>query len=227
MRSAMSTTTTTSEIAHPTRFSPAVLAVVRELIPDRGQRMLDPFAGTGRALDLYRRSIGVEIEHEWAAMHEHCIVGDATALPFADGVFDLVVTSPCYGNRFADHHNAKDGSIRHSYRHDLGRPLHSNNAGRMQWGDEYRWTHVEAWLEVRRVLDRFGWFVLNVSDHVRRKERVRVSAWHVETIRSLGFVLADVRQVQTKRLRYGDNRDRADCEFVFVFEHGASGATIT
>ena len=50
------------------------------------------------------------------------MIGDATALPFADWTFDAVITSPTYGNRMADHHNAQDGSRRVSYRHSGKHP---------------------------------------------------------------------------------------------------------
>ena len=77
------------------------------------------------------------------------------------------MTSPTYGDRLADHHDARDGSVRHSYKHDLGRDLHPDNSGAMQWGPAYRDFHTAAWVEVRRVLRPGGRFVLNVKDHVR------------------------------------------------------------
>lgn len=78
----------------------------------RKVRVLDPFAGIGRIHDLPRRTcdtVGVELEPEWASARKATIVGDATALP-ADWSrsFDAVVTSPCYANRLADSHEAKD-----------------------------------------------------------------------------------------------------------------------
>ena len=114
------------------------------------------------------RSVGVELEPEWVAMHSRTIVGDALDLPFHDDTFDVVATSPCYGNRLADHHNAQDGGRRHSYTHDLGRILHSHNAGTLHWGDAYRIFHVAAWAEAVRVLVPSGLFVLNISDHLRK-----------------------------------------------------------
>lgn len=77
----------------------------------RPVRVLDPFAGIGRIHDLPARmadTIGVELEPEWAACRSRTIVGDATALPFGDASFDAVITSPCYGNRVSDHHEARD-----------------------------------------------------------------------------------------------------------------------
>jgi tRNA G10 N-methylase Trm11 len=92
------------------------------------ERVLDPFAGTGRIHELENWTVGVEIEPEWATMRDGTIVANALNLPFRDASFDAVVTSPTYGNRLADHHDARDSSRRHSYKHDLGRDLHSENS---------------------------------------------------------------------------------------------------
>lgn len=109
---------------HPARFNPNVLRAAVEVLraerdrhSGRRLRVLDPFAGTGRVHwlgdvlcpDAVAETVGVEIEPEGHNMDARTIVGDATALPdtWAE-TFDAVVTSPCYGNRMADKHNAKD-----------------------------------------------------------------------------------------------------------------------
>lgn len=104
--------------SHPAKFPRYVLARLELYIRAearalrRPARVLDPFAGVGRIHDLPRRiaeTTGVEIEPEWAACRARTVEGDATALP-ADWTasFDVVATSPCYGNRIADHHEARD-----------------------------------------------------------------------------------------------------------------------
>jgi tRNA G10 N-methylase Trm11 len=102
---------------HPAVFPDGVIELAREAvdIPDRGYPIcvLDPFAGVGGVHALARppwvQTRGVELMPRWAAAHLDTLVGDATHLPEAwTGVFDAVVTSPCYGNRMADHHNATD-----------------------------------------------------------------------------------------------------------------------
>lgn len=189
------------------------------------KRVLDPFAGVGRIhelpglVDWEMETVGVEIEPEWANLHERTLVGNALALVFDDAAFDAVVTSPTYGNRLADSHNARDGSIRRSYTHDLGRELSDDNSGSMQWGDEYREFHRKAWTEASRVLRPGGRLVLNISDHIRRGKRQHVSSWHAETIIVLGFALVDATRVETPRLREGANADlRVPAELVFAFD---------
>src|SRR5437868_9381022 len=108
---------------------------------DTAPLVLDPFAGVGGIHTLaalgIAHTVGVELEPECALQHPRNIVGSALALPFPDDTFDAIVTSPCYGNRMADHHDAKDASRRNTYTHALGRPLAFANAGSLQWGDSY------------------------------------------------------------------------------------------
>jgi DNA modification methylase len=98
-------------IGHPATYTKSVLDCFRAHVP-LGSYVLDPFAGTGKIHRLREFTdiitIGVELEPEWAQMSEHTIIGNALHLPFADNTFDVIATSPCYGNRMADHHEAKD-----------------------------------------------------------------------------------------------------------------------
>jgi hypothetical protein len=189
--------------------------------------VLDPFAGTGKIHELKNCiTFGVELEPEWALMHPRTYVGDATKLPdhFNDA-FHMVITSPCYANRMADHHtpSPSDTSKRFTYTHMLGRKLSAGSTANMQWGEEYRFIHTQAWIAVRRVLCPGGWFVLNVRDHIRKKMLVPVSAWHLETVLRLGFEQLDSWYIETPGMRFGANSDkRVDGEHVFLFRNPIS-----
>lgn len=112
--------TLTNVSDHPAKWSAAVLDVLAEMVgteaeyQDRRLRVLDPFAGVGRErlADALGTAavydvVGVELQPEWG--DSITVQGDATDLPAEwSGRFDAVVTSPCYGNRLADHHDAKD-----------------------------------------------------------------------------------------------------------------------
>lgn len=212
-------------VAHPAPFSDSILPVIASLLNPEHKSVLDPFAGVGRVhelpdlVDWEMETTGVEIEPEWAELHERTHLGNALALDFDDGEFDAVATSPTYGNRLADSHNARDGSLRRSYTHDLGRTLSRENSGAMHWGDEYREFHVMAWKEAVRVLRPGGRLVLNISDHIRQGKRQYVSSWHIETLVSLGMPLADATRVETRRHREGANAHlRVDSELVLAFD---------
>ena len=160
--------------------------------------------------------------------------------------FDAVCTSPTYGNRFADAHNNKDSckrckgtgvegtrvcsvclgtrlSMRRSYAHDLRRMtgdpdlrLDDDNTGKMQWGPRYRNFHEQVWAQVPRLLVGPKLFLLNCKDHIRNKERQRVTQWHVEVLENLGFHVVRREERDTGSLRHGANRKRFAEELVLM-----------
>jgi len=206
---------------HPATFSDPILAEIAERLPTAGV-VLDPFAGTGRIHELAtadRKTIGVEIQPQWADKHPDTMVGNALALDIADGSVDAVATSPTYGNRMADHHNATDDSVRLTYTHTHGSPLEPDNSGTLQWGDEYREFHRKAWREAVRVLRPGGTLTINVKNHVRAGEVQRVVEWHIDTLVSefqLGFEI--IEPIPTRGLAAGANSDvRTNYEYVLTF----------
>lgn len=212
-------------VAHPAPFSSPILPVLGELLEPEHVRILDPFAGVGRIHELPEHvdweieTVGIEIEPEWADLHDRTLLGNALDLPFGADEFDAVVTSPTYGNRLADHHTARDESVRRSYTHDLGRKLSDDNSGKMHWGPKYRDFHQKAWTEARRVLRPGGRLVLNISDHIGNKRRQHVLSWHTECLLGLGFVLVDSSRVKTRRFRAGSNASaRVASELVLAFD---------
>jgi SAM-dependent methyltransferase len=210
-------------VAHPAPFSTAVLNAIPLLMDSSHVKVLDPFAGIGRIHELpslvswEMETVGVELEPEWATIHPDTLVGDIMKMPFDCDEFDAVVTSPCYGNRMADSHKAKDGSFRRSYTHDLGRQLGSNNSGAMQWGQKYREFHVNSWDRVAHVLKPGGHFILNISDHIRDGKRIHVASWHTQVLLKMGFELEGAASILTPRMRVGKNRERVGSEMLLKF----------
>lgn len=130
-------------VRHPAKYSDKFIPIFAELLKGR-RKVLDPMAGTGK-IGLIK-DYGFEgvvyandLEFEWImqAKDNKCDVismYDAGNTKFEDEEFDGICTSPTYGNRMADHHNARDGSKRNTYTHAIGRQLHKENTGKMQWG---------------------------------------------------------------------------------------------
>lgn len=214
---------------HPAKYSAQILAAFAQHIAPT-DKVLDPFGGTGLIHTLDANTTDVEIEPEWANMaipEGHTgtrICGNALRLPFPDGAFDVLSTSPCYGNRFSDSHKAKDSSTRRSYTHDLraatgnpDRKLHPDNSGTLQWGDAYRAFHVEAWTEAVRVLRPGGRFILNIKDHPRNGKRQYVSRWHHDTLVTLGLTHETIEHIEAAGMRYGANRERTKTELIYTF----------
>lgn len=213
---------------HPAVFTDKFLPIFAGLLAGCS-RVLDPFAGTGKLALIKRHGFTGEVycnelEEEWIQSSpyevDHWSLGDACSMPqFQDRFFDAVCTSPTYGNRMADHHNAKDGSRRVTYTHCLGRQLSPNNTGAMQWGAEYRRIHSMAYSEVKRVLASGGRLVLNVSDHIRKGTRIPVTEWHIEVLTAYGFELTSTVEVPTSRMGFGSNAHlRVGHESVLVFK---------
>lgn len=224
---------------HPAPFTDVIIERFAWIINnymmagDRSRvRVLDPFAGVGtihrlnemvRNLDGASRkveTVGIELEPKWAIADARTRVGSALDLPFKARAFDLIMTSPCYGNRMADHHNAKDGSERITYRHYYGEDLTDGSAAMMQWGQEYRDFHAAAWKEALRVLRPSGLFVVNISNHIRKGYEVPVVEWHMQTLLELGLYIEHVDAVETPRMRRGENHElRVTHEHILVLSY--------
>lgn len=214
---------------HPAKYTDKLLPVFADILRHHGAKsVLDPMAGVGKIgmLRLHGfngRIVANEIEPEWAHQAPEWVevhVGDAADMVWAkDGEFHAIVTSPTYGNRMADHHHARDGSKRYTYKHCLGRDLHPANTGQMQWGKAYRDAHRRIWKECIRVIRPGGVFIVNVKNHIRNGEIVRVSEWHAQTLGYLGLRLIDRVKVACPGMRNGANAHlRVSHEDVWIFE---------
>lgn len=211
---------------HPAKFSEAILKVLAKVLHDEwaasesSTEVLDPMAGVGGvhslALPKAIKTIGVEIEPEWAACHPNTICGDATALPEEwSGRFDVTLSSWDYGNRMADAHDNRDrypeghkraGQLtkRIGYKFSLGRNLSPGNIVR-PWGNEYRILHAKVLREMIRVTRPGGLVVLNLSNFIKNGQEVNVIGWAEEWLRGLGLKCEQVIEVKTPRMRFGQN----------------------
>lgn len=92
---------------HDAKFSDEVLEILKRLLTDEAAPIVgpivDPFAGVGRLQEVGRADIyGIEIEREWAALNGWVVHGDALNPLDYPAPVGAIITSPCYGNRFAD-----------------------------------------------------------------------------------------------------------------------------
>lgn len=214
-------------IKHPATYTNSFIPKFAELLIGC-ENVLDVFGGIGKiALIKEHGFIGKvvcnELEQEWAETSPYNVdewhIGDAANMAWAESnSFDAICTSPTYGNRMADHHNAKDGSKRVTYKHFLGRDLNEANTGRMQWGNKYREKHLEIYKECARVLKNNGLIIVNVSDHIRKGQVVNVVEWHKEALTSFGMKLINEIKIETPRMGFGQNaKSRVEHECILVF----------
>jgi hypothetical protein len=245
---------------HPARYSDRVLTALAAILDDettrlndgRALRVVDPFAGTGLIHSLASSTIttlGVELEPEWAAQHAATIVGDALDLAAAlESVgwiepVDVVATSPCFGNRMADHHDAKDEcktcvgcgevqpdvdsppilcpdcggtglSRRNTYAHALGRKPSDGSAAILQWGPRYREFHREFIGSAAEVLKPGGLLAVNIKNHIRGGRVAQVVEWWLSAMLTAGLDLDRVVPIKSRGNRQGANGSaRLDREF--------------
>lgn len=219
---------------HPAKFSDNLIPAIADNLckyvvvhKDTPPIVLDPFAGTGKIAELKSFTpcyvVANEIEPEWSCQ---CIDKGCDEVYTEDAQFltlsykvDAIVTSPTYGNRMADHHNAKDNSKRNTYTHCIGRQLTDGNTGKMQFGEQYKTKHIAVYENLLQYLAPQGIFILNVSNFIRKGEEVDVVSFHTDALISLGLQWWDDTVVQTHRLTYGANRDkRVSGEHILVFK---------
>ncbi len=227
--------TTRPNPKHPAKFSPEILKVIEGLLLAEQRRVgrpltvFDPLAGTGRIHRLYRdgkiHTYGMEIEPEWAACHQRTSCGDSIVwMENNPGPrYDVICASPPYSNRFSDSHNARDGSKRRSYTHDLGHQLTENNSGNMGWGQAYWLWCARLYRALPLVLKPGGLVLWNVSDFVKAKAVVPAVTWHRGALYGAGFYEDQrPRLIETQRLGYGANREaRAPSEVIMRLRYGA------
>lgn len=137
---------------HPAKFTPKIIEEIINAFGRHGlpETLLDPFGGTGRIHSIQSvtntKTYAVEIEHEWAeesnkqgpTHHGDFFSFDPIIDRFlvlnskgyrtvaSPHLFECIATSPCYGNRMSDHHNANEvcrackgtGSVAVEYGHD-------------------------------------------------------------------------------------------------------------
>ena len=230
---------------HPAKFSEPILDRLRVLInaerketePNRGGlplQVIDIYAGVGRIHQLAvpaRRghagiaTTGIELEPEWAACHPRTICADSLSWMvrmIAKGwCYHVAAFSPTYGNRLSDCHDAQDGSVRHSYTHDLGRTLSPGTSANLPWGPKYWAHHGRSYGLLFDLMIPGGLVLLNVSNFYRGKELVHAVEWHRGAMYGAGFLQGGrTVPVVTSRMRgVGDESTaaRADHEVILRF----------
>lgn len=212
-------------IKHPAVYSNDFIEIFASFLINK-KTVLDPFGGTGKIALIKNfgfngKVICNEMEPEFTSNGLYPVdewyYEDAEYLNILN--IDAICTSPTYGNRMADHHNAKDNSKRITYTHYLGKQLKDGNTGKMQYGDTYKEKHKRIYLNLYNILNANGIFILNVSNHIRKGVEIDVISFHKDTLINTGFSFIKEIKIETKRMRYGNNSEkRVKHESILVFE---------
>jgi hypothetical protein len=227
-------------VRHPAPFSEVLLDYMVEMLKERvgnNETIYDPMAGSGERLSdlaemLGCQMAGSEIEPEFI-VDQRVVARDCLD---HEGRYPVVVTSPAYGNRFADQYlgtpaeqmeRATSGKTprRRSYAIALGRRCSDGSGAALQWGDNYRGLHYRILRHVvHSNMTDDGVFLLNVASHFRASEYQHVAEWFLSVcVSHLGLPLIDYRFVPTPGFRDGQNREaRVGGEHLFLFAKGTA-----
>jgi hypothetical protein len=216
------------KVDHPAKFTSAQIeqiasAIAEEFGEDKGIKILDPYAGIGgvhKLQEFGHFTFGIEIEREWPGQHRDTAVGDSHVFMAANvnrNKYDAVVTSYVFPNRMTDHHDAKDGSKRHSYKHYLGRDPAEGSSATLGWGKKWRQFHREGFRLMSRVVKKNGLIIIDSKNCYKQRELVLANEWTIRTLAKMGMPLLQVRPVFTRGLTHGQNHeDRVDRHLIIV-----------
>lgn len=189
---------------HPAKFSAPILEHLSELAQRLDGPIVDPFAGVGRIHGIGRDDThGIELEPEFAISHPRTRVGDALNPAHYPNPIGSIVTSPCYGNRFAGNYrgpkcerchgygsdspgngrpllcpkckgSGRDSTGRSGYAISLGRDLSDGSAAAWTFGASYRAFH-RRWLALVAGILPAGdaRLVVNMKDHYKTAKGVQ------------------------------------------------------
>lgn len=215
---------------HPAKYTDVLLPCIFEEVK-HCEKVLDPFAGTGKLAEIRKFGfVGTiyanDLERDWLEPNVHgcdyLTYEDAETLSYPYGYFDAIATSPTYGNRMADHHNCKDGSKRITYTHCLGKPLQPGNTGSMHFGKQYCEKHTNIYYHLYDLLKPGGVMVINVSNFIRKGSEVDVCEWTKNALIDIGFQFKKEYEIHTPRMGFGANaKARVQYEKIFVFSKPA------
>ena len=214
-------------IRHPAKYNDKFIPIFADILKDK-ERVLDPFAGVGKIGLIKNFGFNGEIyandiESDWIEPNEfkcdHVTIEDSEFLNHEDEFFDAICTSPTYGNRMADHHNAKDGSMRNTYTHCIGHDLENGNTGKMQWGIEYREKHERIYKNLCRMLKCGGIFVLNVKNFIKKGKEIDVTQFHIDVLGEYGLEVEGCIKVPVNSNGFGANgKIRVDHEWIIILK---------
>lgn len=224
---------------HPAKFSEAVLFAIAEAYVhyvSRPRWVIDPFAGVGGIHELRDHpripvemrptlTFAIELEPEWAAasalLGPTRVADSSQAAAYKDDNgwplrWHAVITSVCYGNRFADRYRGQNDTCRacagtgfaagpgpfvpctncngsgrartrrYGYANSLNRDPTEGSAASMQWGPAYREFHQPLPSLWHSVTAEGAVLMLNISDHVRGGQDQGVHLWWASIIAESG-----------------------------------------
>lgn len=196
---------------HPATFAESDVARLIEFFTKSGQRVLDPFVGSGSTLvacaQTGRCGVGIELVEHWAGIarqragegalfptDQRVIVGDARVrmAEFDDESFDFIVTSPPYWSILRKDWDHKVKAERKSKGLQTRYSDEPDDLGNTASYEEFLAELGKVFAQCRRVLKRKRYMCVIVSDFRHGSKFIPYHADISRVIESVGFSLEGI-----------------------------------
>ena len=195
---------------HPATFAESDIVRLLEFFTKPGERVLDPFLGSGSTLvacaQAGRQGVGIELVEHWAEisrtriaqedpeLEQETVVGDARIVmpTLGDQEFDFIVTSPPYWMILRKDWDHKVKAERKSKGLNTRYSDDQNDLGNCESYDQFLGELGKVFTQCRRVLSKKRYMCVVVSDFRHKSTFV---AYHSDTSRlveSVGFDLEGI-----------------------------------
>ncbi|MGQ9456438.1 MAG: DNA methyltransferase [Armatimonadota bacterium] len=199
-----------NKLMHPATFAESDIVRLVQFFTKRGERVLDPFVGTGSTLvacaQCGRNGVGIELVPYWADIarerisqrdfltEQTVICGDAReVLPtLEDESFDFVVTSPPYWNILHKDKDHKALAERKSKGLRTRYSDHERDLGNVAFYEEFLVELGRVFRECHRLLKRKKYMCVVVSDFRHKSRFVAFHADLSRVVESVGFSLEGI-----------------------------------
>ncbi len=195
---------------HPATFAESDIVRLIEFFTKPGQRVLDPFLGSGSTLvacsQTGRKGTGIELVANWAeiarqridnenpTIEQTVIHGDSRKeiAHFEEASFDLIVTSPPYWmilRKDLDHKvkaERKSKGLKTRYSDE------ENDLGNLESYENFLEELGKIFAQCRRVLKKKGYMCVVVSDFRHKSKFVAYHADISRVLESVGFSLEGI-----------------------------------
>lgn len=196
---------------HPATFAESDVARLIEFFTKSGQRVLDPFVGSGSTLvacaQTGRSGVGIELVEHWAGIarqragegalfptDQRVIVGDARVrmAELDDESFDFIVTSPPYWSILLKDWDHKVKAERKSKGLQTRYSDEPEDLGNTASYEEFLAELGKVFAQCRRVLKRKRYMCVIVSDFRHGSKFIPYHADISRVIESVGFSLEGI-----------------------------------
>lgn len=198
------------KVRHPATFAESDIVRLLEFFTRPGEKVLDPFVGSGSTLvacaQCQRAGAGIELVDQWADVARERVRHEIPRIPqlvlngdtrrvlpqLPDATFDFVVTSPPYWMILHKDWDHKVKAERKSRGLDTRYSDHGDDLGNLSSYEQFLDELAAVFAECRRVLAPKRYMAVIVSDFRHKSRFVPYHADLARAIETTGFTLEGI-----------------------------------